>query len=87
MGVIVPSALAGSEVGCDPEQAADVFASLASPWRVEIVRVLAADDLSPNTKSGSYPNNPGSTTVPAIVKVPLSPVATRTPSMSRTSTS
>lgn len=31
--------------GCDPDRVAEVMAALASPWRLEIVRVLADGEL------------------------------------------
>lgn len=35
----------GDGSGCGPERAAEVMAALASPWRIEIVRLLAQGEL------------------------------------------
>jgi DNA-binding transcriptional ArsR family regulator len=45
MGLAAPPAgpVAGSS--CDAERVAEVMAALASPWRIEIVRLLAGDEL------------------------------------------
>ncbi len=45
MGLTEPRPEPDLDAACDAEHAAEVFAALASPWRLDIVRVLAASPL------------------------------------------
>jgi len=45
MGLTAPPPEQNLDAGCDTEHAAEVFAALASPWRLEIVRLLATGPL------------------------------------------
>ncbi len=45
MGLTAPRPEPDLDAVCDSEHAAEVFAALASPWRLEIVRLLAAGPL------------------------------------------
>jgi DNA-binding transcriptional ArsR family regulator len=45
MGLTAPRPEPDLDAACDAERAAEVFAALASPWRLEIVRLLATGPL------------------------------------------
>jgi predicted transcriptional regulator len=45
MGMTATSPVPDGAAGCDPEQAAEVLAALASPWRLRMIQLLSTDEL------------------------------------------